>query len=89
LSLNSTGLSSIVSLPAIAKLERLELCDNNLVGEIGSGIHKMYPNLRVLKLSNNKLEKLEDVKGLKNLHKLESLDLSENPLVATIPAEDY
>lgn len=49
----------------------------------------MYPNLRVLKLSNNKLEKLDDVKGLKNLHKLESLDLSENPLVATIPAEDY
>ena len=31
LSLNSTGLSNISNLPKMAKLERLELCDNGIV----------------------------------------------------------
>ena len=88
LSMNSTGLSSIASLPAIAKLERLELCDNALSGSMDA-LAQMYPNLRVLKLTNNKLAGLEDVRGLKALGKLESLDLSDNPLCGALGPDDY
>jgi len=56
LSLNSTQLKSVANLPKMEKLERLELSDN----KIGAGtsadlgiISDLYPNLRVLKISNN------------------------------------
>ena len=52
LSLNSTGLKSLTNLPKMEKLERLELCDNKISGDL-SNLASLYPNLRTLKLSNN------------------------------------
>lgn len=89
LSLNSTQLKTVANLPKMEKLERLELSDN----KIGAGvpadltvIAELYPNLRVLKISNNQIKTLEEVKGLAACQHLESLDVSQNPVAAL---EDY
>ena len=93
LSLNSTKLGSLENMPALEKLERLELCENTLGGDadkenVGKIIAKLYPNLHTLKLSNNQIKDVSEIEGLKDLSKLESLDLSENPVCATL-ADDY
>ena len=63
LSLNSTGLKNISNLPKMPKLERLELCDNGI--ETGCDIiATQYPELRVLKLSGNKLATPDELKHL-------------------------
>jgi len=54
------------------------------IGEEGlKEISKLYPELKVLKLSNNQIKgPLEEViAGLEGCAKLESLDLSKNPCV--------
>jgi len=82
LSLNSTGLKSISNLPKMEKLERLELCDNHISSNetTFAAISELYPNLKVLKLSNNKLASLDDLKCLLSCSKLESIDISNNPV---------
>ena len=81
LSLNSTSLKSLANLPKLDKLERLELNDNKIAGELEL-LSGLYPNLRVLKLSNNQLKTLEQVVALGKCEKLESLDLSNNPVTS-------
>jgi acidic leucine-rich nuclear phosphoprotein 32 family protein A/C/D len=82
LSLNSTQLKTISRLPTLQKLDRLELNDNR----IGSSdslldtLPALYANLRVLKLSNNQIKSIEEVKGLAACEHLESLDLTNNPI---------
>lgn len=72
-------MKSISNLPALPKLERLELNDNSLEDGFDV-IARCYPELKVLKLSNNKIKVLDQVKHLATLTKLESLDLSNNPI---------
>ena len=85
LSLNSTKLDSLENMPKLVRLERLELCENLLSGAtLGETIAQLYPNLVTIKLSSNKIEDVGDIAGLKALSKLESLDLSDNPLCATL-----
>ena len=92
LSLNSTKLGSLDNMPGLVKLERLELCENTLGGDVskenlGEIIARLYPNLHTLKLSNNKIKDVTEIVGLKGLSKLESLDLSENPVCADLGTE--
>ena len=68
------------------KLERLELNDNSLENGLDV-IARCYPELKVLKLSNNKIKLLDSVKHLSSLTKLESLDLSNNP-ICQVPKPD-
>ena len=87
LSLNSTQLKSIINLPKLQKLERLELNDNKIGQFSESLLHlipTLYENIRVLKLSNNQIKSLEEIQALEKCEKLESLDLSNNPLAATV-----
>ena len=72
-------MKSIANLPALPKLERLELNDNALEDGFDV-IARCYPELKVLKMSNNKIKVLDSVKHLASLTKLESLDLSNNPV---------
>ena len=90
LSLNSTGLKSIANLPKMHKLERLELCDNRITSSDSSTfahLNELYPNLKTLKLSNNQLKNLDDLKSLLACKNLESLDISNNP-VSKLSSED-
>lgn len=89
LSLNSTGLKSLQNLPKMPKLERLELCDNKLGCHSGiptdgtplfNNMNELYPNLKVLKLSNNQIKTFDDLKPLSLCEKLENLDLTNNPV---------
>ena len=76
-------------MPKLERLERLELCENQLSGaSVGEAIARLYPNLVTIKLSSNKIDKVEDIAGLKSLAKLESLDLSDNPVCTTL-GDDY
>ena len=56
------------------KLERLELCDNGI--ETGFDvIATQYPELKVLKVSGNKIKSLDEIKHLSGLEHLDSLDM--------------
>ena len=62
LSLNSTKLNTLTNMPPLPKLERLELCENQLSdSDLGSKICELYPNLVTLKLSSNKITDLESI----------------------------
>ena len=88
LSLNSTKLESLENMPRLERLERLELCENLLTGAtLGDDIARLYPNLVTIKLSSNKIADVAEIAGLKELGKLESLDLSDNPIVASLATE--
>jgi acidic leucine-rich nuclear phosphoprotein 32 family protein B len=80
LSLNTTGLKSLQNLPQMEKLERLELQDNKFTGEHLGVLCQLYPNLRILKLSNNQIKTVEELSVLKGCEKLEALDVNNNPL---------
>eukprot|EP00347_Sterkiella_histriomuscorum_P009084 403342577 len=91
LSMNSTQLKSIANLPKMVKLERLELNDNKIGSSsdsLLSLIPDLYENLRVLKISNNSIKTIEEIQGLAKCPKLESLDLSNNPIVTEL-GEEY
>jgi len=76
-------------MPRLERLERLELCENLLGGNaIGETIARLYPNLVTIKLSSNKIQDVADIAGLNALTKLESLDLSDNPICTNL-GEDY
>lgn len=79
LSLNSTGLKNLENLPKMPKLERLELNDNALDGGFDV-IGTLYPGLKVLKMSNNRIKDVEIVIKLAECKGLESLDLTNNPI---------
>ena len=90
LSLNTTQLKSIHNLPKLIKLERLELNDNKIGQYSESLLHlipELYENLRVLKLSNNHIKTLDELTGLTKCEKLESLDISKNPIAEELGKE--
>ena len=69
------------------KLERLELCDNGI--ETGFDvIATQYPELKVLKVSGNKIKSLDEIKHLASLEHLDSLDMVGNPVMGDPIAKD-
>jgi len=74
LSMVNVGLSSMAKIPALPKLRKLELSDNNISGGLETLCEKC-PNLTYLNLSGNKIKELSTVEALQNLKNLKSLDL--------------
>ena len=63
LSLNGTNLKSLVNLPKMPKLQRLELQDNGIEKGLDF-VAAAYPDLRTLKLSGNSISDLSEIKYL-------------------------
>ncbi|KAI7695232.1 hypothetical protein SSS_05906 [Sarcoptes scabiei] len=84
LSMINSGLVSLKGFPNLPNLKRLELSDN----KISNGLNhlKGSPNLEYLNLCGNKIKDFETLEPLKELKKLEILDLF-NCEVTEIP--DY
>ena len=78
-SLNNTQLKSLNNLPGFPNLTKIELSDNYLSGEEISKL-KIYQKLKKIKLANNKIKNLNDIKILSKFKELTFLDLSENPI---------
>ncbi|KAL7829576.1 hypothetical protein AOLI_G00304610 [Acnodon oligacanthus] len=74
LSMVNVGLTSLVMLPSLPKLRKLELSDNNISGSLEI-LSEKCPNLTYLNLSGNKIKELSTVEALQNLKNLKSLDL--------------
>lgn len=74
LSMVNVGLTSLAKLPALPKLRKLELSDNNISGGLET-LSEKCPNLTYLNLSGNKIKELSTVEALQNLKNLKSLDL--------------
>ncbi|XP_056266022.1 acidic leucine-rich nuclear phosphoprotein 32 family member E [Pseudoliparis swirei] len=85
LSMVNVGLSSLGRLPALPKLRKLELSDNNLSGSLET-LKEKCPNLTYLNLSGNKIKELSTVEALQNLKFLQSLDLFNCEITSL---EDY
>lgn len=86
LSLNNCGLKDLENLPKIAKLTRLELCDNK-IGTLPSDLVKGLEDLATLKLAGNEIASLDALEPLKALKKLRCLDLDGCPIQDK--CEDY
>ncbi|XP_060948361.1 acidic leucine-rich nuclear phosphoprotein 32 family member E isoform X2 [Limanda limanda] len=84
LSMVNVGLSSLSKLPALPKLRKLELSDNNLSGSLET-LSEKCPNLIYLNLSGNKIKELSTVEAL-SLKSLVSLDLFNCEITSL---EDY
>lgn len=74
LSMVNVGLNSLAKLPALPKLRKLELSDNNLSGSLET-LSQKCPNLTYLNLSGNKIQDVSSVEALQQLKALRSLDL--------------
>ncbi|XP_078288180.1 acidic leucine-rich nuclear phosphoprotein 32 family member E [Rhinoraja longicauda] len=74
LSMINVGLKSLVKLPNLHKLLKLELSDNTISGGLDLLTEKC-PNLVYLNLSSNKIKDNSTVEPLKSLTHLKSLDL--------------
>ena len=79
LMLNNTGIKSLVNLPNLTTLERIELNDNRLGGAELKHLLQ-YENLKTIKFAGNQVKDFSDLEVLKPLKHLESLDLTENPI---------
>ncbi|XP_051896484.1 acidic leucine-rich nuclear phosphoprotein 32 family member A isoform X2 [Pristis pectinata] len=74
LSTINVGLLSVVNLPKLSKLKKLELSDNRISGGL-EVLAEKCPNLTHLNLSGNKIKDLSTIEPLKKLDSLRSLDL--------------
>ncbi|XP_062922216.1 acidic leucine-rich nuclear phosphoprotein 32 family member A isoform X1 [Mobula hypostoma] len=74
LSTINVGLLSVVNLPKLNKLKKLELSDNRISGGL-EVLAEKCPNLTHLNLSGNKIKDLSTIEPLKKLDSLRSLDL--------------
>ncbi|XP_069766676.1 acidic leucine-rich nuclear phosphoprotein 32 family member A isoform X2 [Narcine bancroftii] len=74
LSTINVGLLSVVNLPNLNKLKKLELSDNRISGGL-EVLAEKCPNLTHLNLSGNKIKDLSTIEPLKKLDSLRSLDL--------------
>lgn len=75
LSLNNVGLSSLENFPSLPKLKRLELSDNKISGGLDALQDAGLFSLRVLNLSGNRIQSLDDLEPLGSLPNLKQLDL--------------
>ncbi|KAM3828064.1 acidic leucine-rich nuclear phosphoprotein 32 family member A isoform 2-T6 [Vipera latastei] len=74
LSTINVGLTSVVNLPKLNKLKKLELSDNRISGGL-EVLAEKCPNLTHLNLSGNKIKDLSTIEPLEKLENLKSLDL--------------
>ena len=66
LSMSICHIKSLKNLPDLPNLKKLELNDNFITGDELSNLCK-YKNLTHLKIANNKIKTLEEIKNLKDL----------------------
>lgn len=79
LSLNTTHLQSLTNFPNLPSLIRLELINNKFPPSDLKNILNC-PSLQSLSLSNNTIQKIEDLKILEKMEDLIQLDLEETEL---------
>jgi Leucine-rich repeat (LRR) protein len=85
LALNNTNLKSVNNLPKLPKLDRLELNDNKIGMSADHPVNlgvlaEKYEKIKILKLSNNQIKTIDEIKTLISCKSLESLDLTNNPV---------
>ena len=78
LSLSNIGLKSLENFPCIKDLYYLSIKNNELNGNDFDLIPKLFPNLKKLKISGNKIEKINNLEKLRNL-KLRKIEVKDNP----------
>ena len=69
------------------KLERLELSQNQLSGDLSQTIASLYPGLVTLKIARNQISEVDHITQFNALTKLESLDVSGNPFCEKISTD--
>lgn len=79
LAFNLTKISSLEHFPKLPSLKRVELADNFLKGAELAHLCQCE-NLETIKLANNKIASIDDLKCFTSLKKLQSLDLLGNPV---------
>ncbi|CAD8078987.1 unnamed protein product [Paramecium sonneborni] len=80
LSLVECSLMTLEGFPKLPNLQNLVLEQNSLDGEAIKFIANTYPNLICLSLAENKIKTFSELEPIKNLKKLQQLDLSDNPI---------
>lgn len=85
LSLNGFGLTSLKNFPKIEGLKILEIRSNNLDGSDLGTLTELYPELYKLKLGENPIKDLNNLKGLAN-SELVKIELQDTPAAE---AKDY
>ena len=78
LSLSNIGLKSLENFPCIKDLYYLSIKNNELNGNDFDLIPKLFPGLKKLKISGNKIEKINNLDKLRNL-KLRKIEVKDNP----------
>ena len=79
LSFISCQLKSLKNLPNIPSIEEVQFSDNHISGNELSYL-LIYPKLTKIKLCNNLIKEIKDLKCFQELKDLSSLDLSECPV---------
>jgi hypothetical protein len=78
LSLSNIGLKSLENFPCIKDLYYLSIKNNELNGNDFDLIPKLFPGLKKLKISGNKIEKINNLEKLRSL-KLRKIEVKDNP----------
>ncbi|CAD8168685.1 unnamed protein product [Paramecium octaurelia] len=80
LSLVDCSLKTLEGFPKLPNLQNLVLEINQLDGEAIKFIANTYPKLLCLSLAENQIKTFADLEPIKQLKKLQQLDLSDNPI---------
>lgn len=77
--LSDNSIVKLEGFPRLLRLKQLLLC-NNRITRVGPYLENQLPNLETLILTNNRIERLQDLDLLGSLKKLQVLSLVENPV---------
>ncbi|CAD8073945.1 unnamed protein product [Paramecium sonneborni] len=80
LSLVECSLKTLEGFPKLPNLQNLVLETNSLDGQAIKFIANTYPKLMCLSLAENQIKTFSELEPIKNLKKLQQLDLSDNPI---------
>ncbi|CAD8071308.1 unnamed protein product [Paramecium primaurelia] len=80
LSLVECSLKTLEGFPKLPNLQNLVLETNQLEGDAIKFIANTYPKLLCLSLAENQIKTFDDLEPIKQLKKLQQLDLSDNPI---------
>lgn len=75
-----TKLKSFANLPDLQGIVRIEAAENQITGAELSNLQKYSDTLVVLKLANNRILNIDEIKTLSSFKKLKNLDLGQNPI---------
>ena len=73
------NLNSLQNFPDLPKLSKIELSDNHIKGEDLSNLTK-YKNLSKLRIANNNIKNIDEIKSLESLSELTYIDLTDSPV---------